>query len=161
MHEAGQVEVFPINGIQTMSRINELIRQAEEYLLKSELTSGDGVGVMDLPDRRSSRRWELGIHITVYGRALDECPFYGKVKAFSVNADSCLLLLSVPVCDGQDLLLINNRTSQEQICRVVHSRIRDVQRSEVAVTFPSPNPQFWQISETPIELDEICGHDRT
>ncbi len=110
---------------------------------------------MELADRRCGRRWELGIHITVYGHASDNCPFYEEVKAFSVNSNGALLLVRVPVCDGQELLLINNRTSQEQICRVVHSRVRDEQTSELAVAFPSPNPQFWQISEIPIELDEI------
>jgi hypothetical protein len=144
-----------------MSRIHELIRQAEEYLLKSELTFGDGLGVMDLTDRDNGRRWELGIYMTVYGHALDECPFYEEVKAFSVSADGCLLLLSAPIGDGQDLLLINNRTSQEQICRVVHSSIRDERRCEVAVTFPSPNPQFWQASQIPIGLNEVFAYDVT
>lgn len=138
-----------------MSRIYEAIRQAEESRAKRELASGDGIGVMEMPDRRHNRRWELGIHITVYGRASDESPFHEEVKAFSVNADGGLLLLNVPVCDGQDLLLINNRTSNEQICRVIRSRIRDIQTSEVAVVFPSPNFHFWEIPEIPIELDGI------
>jgi hypothetical protein len=163
MHEAGQFEVFPINGIQTMSRIYELIRQAEEYLLRSELPSGDGIGALDMQDRSSGRHWELGTHITVYGQSLYECPFYEELKAFSVNvnSDGCLLLLSAPVSDGQDLLLINTRTSQEQICRVVHAVNRDAQRSEVAVMFPSPNPKFWQGAQAPIGLNEALAFDAT
>ncbi len=110
--------------------------------------------MMDLPNRRSGPRWELGIHITVYGRTLDARVFYEEVKAFSVNSVGGLVLLSFPVRDGEDLLLFNNRTSREQICRVVRTRIRDERTCEVAVAFPSPNPDFWQIPEMPVELDQ-------
>lgn len=108
---------------------------------------------MEMPDRRRGPRWELGIHITVYGRASDERVFYEEVKAFSVNSDGGLLLLSFPVQDGENLMLFNNRTSQEQICRVVRSSVRDERTCEVAVAFPSPNPGFWQIPETPVEVN--------
>jgi hypothetical protein len=138
-----------------MSRIYEALRQAEESRSGRELRSGGNPIVPEMPNLKCSARWELGIHIMAYGRSLDECPFYEEVKAFSVNSEGGLLLLSVPVCQGQNLLLVNNRTSQEQICRVVHTRVRDVQTSEVAVAFPSPNPHFWQDSEIPVKLAEF------
>ena len=138
-----------------MSRIYEALKLAQESRLKNAAAVGDGLGMMEMPDRRSGPRWDLGTHLTVYGRASDECPFYEEVQAFSVNAEGGLLLLRVPVRKGQDLLLINNRTSQEQICRVVHVRIRDTQTSEVAVTFSSAHPDFWQIPDMPGDMDEM------
>ena len=137
-----------------MSRIYEAIKLAQESRLKNAAAVEDGLGIMEMPDRRSGPRWNLGTHLTVYGRASDECPFYEEVRAFSVNADGGLLLLRVPVCKDQDLLLINNRM-QEQICRVVRVRILDAQTSEVAVTFSSAHPDFWQIPNMPGDMDEM------
>jgi hypothetical protein len=139
-----------------MSRIQELVRQTEEYLSKCESPREGGSGVVEGSDRKLGIGRAQSMHITVYGRTLDERPFYEEVKALCFNTDGFLFLLSVPVCDGQDLLLINNRTSQEQTCRVSYSCIRDIQTSEVAVTIPSPNPKFWQNSEIPADMD-ICG----
>jgi hypothetical protein len=144
-----------IGRTQPMSQIYEALKYAQELRLKNAVSVGDSLGIMEMPDRRSGPRWDLGIHLTVYGRASDERPFYEEVQAFSVNADGGLLLLRVPVREGQDLLLINNRTSLEQICHVVHVRIRDTQTSEVAVTFPSAHPDFWQIPDIPGDMDEM------
>jgi len=89
-------------------------------------------------------RKELDIDLTVYGRSACEVPFYESAKAIKGNANGGLFLLSVPVTEGQDLLLINNTTSHEQICSIVSVRIRDIQTSEVSVSFPLPNPGFWK-----------------
>jgi len=139
-----------------MSRIYEALKQAQDLRLKNAAPVGDGLGIMEMPDRRSGPRWDLGTHLTVYGRAWDERPFYEEVQAFSANAGGGLLLLRVPVRKDQDLLLINNRT-QEQICRVVRVRILDAQTSEVAVTFSSAHPDFWQIPDMPGDMDEMLS----
>ena len=82
--------------------------------------------------------------LTVYGNAPGEAPFYEQAKALKGNANGGLFLLGVPVAEGQDLLLVNNRTSQEQLCRVVNVVARDAQSNDVSVVFPFPNPHFWQ-----------------
>ena len=138
-----------------MSQIYEALKHAQKLRLKNAADVGDGLGIMEMPDRRSGSRWDLSTHLTVYGRASDEHPFYEEVQAFSANAEGGLLLLRVPVREGQDLLLINNRTSREQICRVVHVRIRDTQTSEAGVTFLSAHPDFRQISDMPGDMDEM------
>ena len=135
-----------------MSRIYEALKTAQEFRAKSGLTSGDGLGVMEMPERRVSSREDLDIDLTVYGRAAGETPFYEHAKAVSGNANGGLFLLAVPVVEGQDLLLINNRASLEQVCRVVNFTIRDPQTSEVSVVFPFPNPEFWQVSSVPGEI---------
>jgi len=142
--------------LQPMSRIYEALKQAQDLRLKNSAAGGDCLGIMEMPDRRSDPRWDPGIHLTVYGRASDERPFYEEVQAFSANARGGLLLLRVPVRKDQDLLLINNRT-QEQICRVVRVRILDAQTSEVAVTFSSAHPDFWQILDMPGDMDEMLS----
>jgi hypothetical protein len=128
-----------------MSRIYEALKSAQESRTKNVPIGSDSLGIMELADRRESPRQELDSDLTVYGRAFDDAPFYEQAKAVRGNGQGGLFLLPVPVAEGQELLLINNRTSQEQICRVVNFMVRDAQIGEVSVVFPLPNPEFWQL----------------
>lgn len=127
-----------------MSRIYESIQNARESRAKNGLDGSDILGEMELPVRRVAPRMELDIELTVYGRSACEEAFYEAAKAVSGNANGGMFLISIPVMEGQDLLLINNDTAQEQICSVVRVHIRDIQTSEVSVSFPAPNPDFWK-----------------
>ena len=133
-----------------MSRIYEALKNAQEQRSKNGLSASDGLGVMEMPERRGGSRSELDIDLTVYGHATGELPFYEKAKVIRGNADGGLFLLGVPVLEGQDLLLINNRAfHQEQICRVVDVTTRDIQTTEVEVVFPSPSREFWGLPDIP------------
>ena len=131
-----------------MSRIFDAIKSARESRSKNGLDTSDFLGEMELPERRVTPRKELDIDLTVYGRSSCEAAFYEQAKAISGNVNGGVFLLAIPVLEGQDLLLINNGTSQEQICNVVSVRIQDIQTSEVSVSFPLPNPDFWKPSVT-------------
>jgi hypothetical protein len=127
-----------------MSRIFDAIRNARESRSKKGLDTSDMLGEIELPERRVTPREELDIDLTVYGRSACEAAFYEQAKAISGNANGGVFLMAIPVLEGQDLLLINNGTSQEQICNVVSVRIQDIQSSEVSVSFPLPNADFWK-----------------
>ena len=129
-----------------MSRIYDAIKIARESRSRSGLDNSDFLGEMELPERRVTPRRDLDIDLTVYGRSACEAAFYEQARAVSGNVNGGVFLLAVPVLEGQDLLLINNGTSHEQICNVVSVRIRDIQTSEVSVSFPLPNPDFWKFS---------------
>jgi hypothetical protein len=129
-----------------MSRIYDAIRIARESRAQSGLNHSDSLGQMELDERRITPRKDLGIDLTVYGRLPGENTFYAQAKAVSGNANGGVFLLAVPVVEGQDLLLINNGLSQEQICNVIGVHIRDLQTSEVSVSFPMPNAAFWKNS---------------
>jgi hypothetical protein len=129
-----------------MSRIYDSLKSARETRSKNGLEKSDALGQMELPDRRITPRVDLAIDLTVYGRSACEDPFYEQGKAITGNANGGVFLLAIPVQEGQDLLLINNGTGQEQICNVVGVRIRDIHTSEVSVSFPIPNPDFWKSS---------------
>ena len=131
-----------------MSRNYDDIKSARKSRSGNGLDTSDFLDEMELPERRVTPRIELDINLTVYGRSAREMPFYGEAKAVRGNANGGLILLAVPVMEGQDLLLINNDTSQEQICNIVSVHIRDIQLSEVSVSFPVPNPDFWKSSGT-------------
>jgi hypothetical protein len=127
-----------------MSRIYDAIRCAQESRSRNGVDTADFLGEMTLPERRVSSRKELGIDLTVYGRSACEAAFYEQAKAIRGNANGGMLLLAIPVMEGQDLLLINNGTSQEQICNVVSVCSDNIGAHEVMVSFPSPNPDFWK-----------------
>jgi hypothetical protein len=129
-----------------MSRIYDAIQSARKSRSKNGLEAADSLGEMELPERRVTPRKELGIKLTVYGRSACEAAFYEQARAISGNANGGVLLLAIPVTEGQDLLLINNGTSQEQICSIVSVRTEDIQTLEVSVCFPLPNPGFWKPS---------------
>jgi hypothetical protein len=125
-----------------MSRIYEALRNAEELRSRSGAAAAE---VYEGPERRESPRIDLDIELTIYGRSVDELPFYEDAQVMNGNANGGVFLLAAPVSEGQDLLLINNRTSEEQICRVANVRMESEQKSEVSVRFPAPNPEFWQL----------------
>jgi hypothetical protein len=97
----------------------------------------------------------LDVPLTVYGRGPTGAPFYQEAEAVNVSATGGLIVLRTPVHEGQDLLLINNWTSIEQICSIVRVRSRGAETFQVGVTFPSPNLDFWFVPDSPCDLQEV------
>lgn len=126
-----------------MSRIFEALRTARESRAKNATAVSEALGGMELAERRVEPRKGLDLNLTVYGRSSGDGVFYEQAKAISGNANGGVFLFSIPVAEGQDLLLINCATSEEQICKVVDVRVADIQSSEVSVSFPEPNSTFW------------------
>lgn len=126
-----------------MSRIFEALRTARESRAKNSAAVSEALGEMELAERRVEPRKGLDLNLTVYGRSSGDGVFYEQAKAISGNANGGVFLFSIPVAEGQDLLLINCATSEEQVCKVVDVRVADIQSSEVSVSFPEPNSTFW------------------
>lgn len=109
-------------------------------------------GAVEIPDRRKSCRWALDIPVYVYGHGPGKETLHEEAHTLNVNANGALLLLSVPVHEGQTLLLTNQLTQQEADCRVVHLGTQHSRTIETGVVFPEANPDFWKIS-MPLEDD--------
>ena len=131
-----------------MSHIYDAIKSERKLRSRDGLDTSDFLGEMELPERSVTPGTELDINLTVYGRSACEAAFYEQARAINGNANGGVFLLEIPVMEGQDLLLINNSTSREQICNIVSVHIRDIQTCEVSVSFPLPNPDFWESSVT-------------
>ena len=131
-----------------MSRLYDPTKSAQGTRSKSGLDKSEFLSEMQLEERRVACGIELGIDLTVYGRSACESVFYEPARVIRENANGGLFLLAIPVLEGQDLLLINNGTSQEQICNIVSVRTDSMGICEVMVSFPSPNPDFWKLSGT-------------
>jgi hypothetical protein len=128
-----------------MSRVFEALKHAQ-LLRDGKALAGSPVEEAAEPsERRRARRWTLDVAVYVYGYGPGKEPFHEEAHTLNVNANGGLLLLSVPVQKGQQLLLTNQRTQQDQDCRVVYLGTRHSRTVEAGVAFPRTNPEFWQL----------------
>jgi hypothetical protein len=86
--------------------------------------------------------------VYVYGRGLGNRSFYEKALVLFASAEGGLLLLNMPVCDGQVLLLTNRATMKDRACRVVHVHDRGSGRIEVGFEFSCPSLDFWRLTDS-------------
>lgn len=132
-----------------MSRIFEALKHAQSVHASKAPVEPPVADVVQIPDRRRSRRWAVDISVYVYGHGPGKEPFHEEAHTLNVNANGALLLLSVPVHEGQMLLLTNQQTEQEQDCRVVFLGTKHSRTVETGVAFPQTNPDFWQSHSAP------------
>ena len=134
-----------------MSRIFEALKQAQQIRSGKTSPKTTAEDLVEIPDRRRSRRWALDISVYVYGHGHgpEKEPFHEEAHTLNVNANGALLLLSVPVQEGQMLLLTNQLTEQDQGCRVVFLGTQHSRTVETGVEFPESNPNFWQPHSSP------------
>lgn len=132
-----------------MSRIFEAIKQAQKSRPAQSPLEPLADEVQPPSDRRRSRRWPMDISVYVYGHGPETEPFHEEAHTLNVNANGALLLLSVPVHQGQTLLLTNRFTEQEQDCQVVYLGAKHSRTIEAGIAFPEANPEFWQMTPPP------------
>jgi hypothetical protein len=132
-----------------MSRIFQALKHAQTVRASKALAEPPVADVVEIQNRRRSRRLPLDIAVHVYGHEPGTEPFHEEAHTLKVNANGALLLLSVPVQKGQTLLLTNQLTDQEQACRVVFLGTRHSRTVETGVAFPKTNPEFWQMYPPP------------
>lgn len=128
-----------------MSRIFEALKHAHLFRDGKATAESPVDEAAEPSERRRGRRWTLDVAVYVYGYGPGKEPFHEEAHTLNVNANGGLLLLSVPVQKGQQLLLTNQRTQQDQDCRVVYLGTRHSRTVEAGVAFPRTNPEFWQI----------------
>jgi len=104
-------------------------------------------------NRRRSLRRAFETLIRVYGQNTNGTPFYEDAKTINVSVHGALLLLNVQVAKGQKLLLFNEATQRQQVCLITDVRVGDTDSFEVAVAFPTPHAEFWQVPRPPTK----CG----
>jgi hypothetical protein len=93
-------------------------------------------------DRSATQPTAFDVHVRVYGNGSDNGPFYKEALVLFANTGGGVLLLNMPVCDGQLLLITNMATEKDHTCRVKHSNDRGAGKIEVAFEFSAPTPNF-------------------
>ena len=108
-------------------------------------------------ERRRSERLPFRETLFICGRC-DGRPFKEETLTVSVSAIGALVALSAKVSLGQKVLLMNPQTWDEREGYV--SRLGEVrnERSQVAIEFAKPAPEFWPI-RTPFNLLRVNPSD--
>lgn len=129
-------------GSHIISVIGRTWRFKEDQERKRRLT-GDGARRSN--ERRRSKRVEVLRPVFVSGQRSDAQPFFEETISLQVSAHGGLLVLATSVQVGQELLLATNRAQAPfQPCRVARLVSSTHLRTEVAVEFAPPAPEFWQ-----------------
>ena len=122
-----------------MSQIFEALRRAEA--LESNRRGRREAG--ESAERRRSGRRSIATQIRVYGHGQGLSPFFEENSILNASGTGALLRMRTPVVAGQKRLLINEATERVQECRVVRTSCCESLELEVAVVFPTPQPEFW------------------
>lgn len=99
---------------------------------------------------RRSKRLKLVVPVEVIAVEGESGPFREATEMLSVNAHGGLLILASSVRQGQKLCLVNQRTTEQQDCRVVSVGSAQGGKKAVGIEFVSPALNFWQISFPPV-----------
>ncbi len=96
-------------------------------------------------ERRRSERLPERVTLWVCGRTPGKGSFKEETVTLSINSHGALMVLSANVAIGQRLLLMNPQTWDEVEARVSRLEALSDERTQVAVEFAHPAPQFWAI----------------
>ncbi len=98
---------------------------------------------------RRSQRLSRGLPVFVCGESAKRKPFKEEAFTVSFNAHGALLILCAKVELGQEVLLMNPTTWDDQAARVVYSTPANGGLTHIGVEFKSPAPQFWPVGDPP------------
>jgi len=98
---------------------------------------------------RRSQRLLLKISVVVTGQKLNGSSFFEHAGTEIVNAHGALLHLREAVLQDQHLRIQNNKTGEEQPCKVISVGQKTDGKAEVAIEFLEPAPRCWRIAFPP------------
>lgn len=91
----------------------------------------------------------LSLPVIVSGEGPEGSPFREETQTVVVNAHGALLTLKTKVAQQQVLRLGTPGNKDEQSCRVTYIGPTTGGRTQIAVEFTDPAPQFWHIAFPP------------
>lgn len=99
--------------------------------------------------RRRTQRVKIAIPIAVRIPKANASFYEEAAETIVVNAQGCLVRLSVPLEQGQQIHIINSQSAQEQASTVVWIGKFTEGKTEVGLEFSEPAPRFWRITFPP------------
>ncbi len=99
--------------------------------------------------RRRTQRVKIAVPIAVRIPKAGASFYEEATETVVVNAHGCLALLAVPLASGQQVQIINPKSSEEQECTVVWIGQFNEGKREVGLEFSEPAPRFWRITFPP------------
>jgi len=122
---------------------------------------GDGIaqikGVIDADqektmtwkEKRRSQRLALSVPVVAYRSQKLGQPFSEGTRTLMVSAHGALISLDAKVVADQRLVLKHALSGEEQECRVVFTRKKQMGPAEVGIEFQLAAPKFWHIAFPP------------
>jgi hypothetical protein len=101
------------------------------------------VAVLDDAEAASDRPPDLPV--LVYGGRKDEEPFWEETNVRLLNLRGGLIILATSVEPGQQLILMNVATEEDQRCRVAFVGEQHLGRSMIGIQFNWLVQEFWHI----------------
>jgi hypothetical protein len=98
---------------------------------------------------RRSERVLLRVPVLVRVQAENDGSLFEESHTLVVNAHGALIALAVKVQPGQELVLKNRVSGEQQECSVVHVGDKQANKAEVGVAFAHPARHFWHIDFPP------------
>lgn len=112
---------------------------------------------------RRGQRLSVPVKVRVSGEDSTGAHFDEETYTRTISVLGGLIPLSVPVDEGQRLVLMNLGTRAEMECRVAYIGRSEGESNPIGVTFLLPNPRFWNVifppSSEPTESDEAADID--
>lgn len=99
--------------------------------------------------RRRTQRVKIAIPIAVRIPKTNASFYEEAAETVVVNAHGCLARLAVPLEQGQQIRIVNSKSSEEQACAVVWIGRFTEGKTEVGLEFSAPAPRFWGITFPP------------
>ena len=99
--------------------------------------------------RRRTQRVKIAIPVTVRIPKANASFYEEATETVVVNAHGCLALLAVPLATGQQVRIINSKSSEERECAVVWIGQFNEGKREVGLEFSEPVPRSWRITFPP------------
>lgn len=102
----------------------------------------------DRPElRRRSKRVKMRVAVNV--RLQGKNPVAESTHTMVINAHGCLLILAMRLHLDCFIVVENPATKKELLGRVVHIGDSFMGKTQVAVEFIRPDPEFWGIAAAP------------
>ncbi len=98
---------------------------------------------------RRSERVLLRVPVLVRVPAENDGSWSEESHTLVVNAHGALIALAAKVQPGQQLVLKNRVSGEQQECRVVQVGEKQAEKVEVGIAFAHPAPHFWHIDFPP------------
>ena len=95
-------------------------------------------------DLRRSPRVPSDVVLGVYGHAPGGDSFFSAGRAVNISETGALILLEKPLSCGDQVLLVNQANSQEQLATVVRFAGKRNGIESVGVAFSEANGAFWR-----------------
>jgi|SRR5579862_4991543 len=102
-----------------------------------------------ISSQRRSQRVLLRVPVVLRRQLSGGEPVTEQSATVAINAHGALITMKLPVSDGEQLVLQNPRTRDEQVSRVVYIGQIENDSMQVGIEFLRPAPAIWGIGFPP------------